>query len=883
MRKSLLSLYFLIFFISQLHAQSDQTVTNGGKTTAVNFTGNGCVYNWVNSNPSIGLPGNGTGTILPFTAVNTGVGPIIATITATPTPANLAYVTNYRDNTVSVINTADNTVLTSIAVGNAPFGTSISSDGSRVYITNRIDNTISVINTLSNTVVATIPVGTFPWGIAVTPNGKYVYVTNSKDNTVSVIDNAANSVTATINVDQNPIGVSISPDGNLAYVTCYDTGTISVINTTTNSVVSTIPVGPDLVGIVVSPDGSRIYATDGTDGVLYVVDALAGKVISTITVGDECLSIAINAAGSRIYVANQGGNTVSVIDTKNNQVTSTIPTGLSPTGVSVSPDGKSLYVTNQQDYTLSVINTSTGITTATIPTGELPISFGNFVSPAVACNGSQVTFKITVLPSPVIEVTAVSGQISACTGLASVNPNIQQFNISGTNLTAVLNAIAPDGFEISLAKETGYGSNLTLNPSAGALNNTTIYVRASANNVAGNISGNVILSSIGATDQNVAVSGIINGLPTVDEVKNESITSGSLTTSIHFTGTADEYAWTNDSPAIGLSASGSGDIISFTAINNSGSPIVATLTVTPLNSTNCNGTPVVFTITVTPTPAVAIVTTKEALPSLTTTYGTPSPIKSFTVSGTSITSGILVTAPDGFEVSSDGITFSTTTTIAGTGNIADTPIYLRLAFSARAGIYNGTLVVSSNTAASVNITIPVSTVSPAPLVITAENKTKLYGTINPVLTASYSGFVNKDGPEQLLAPAEITTTATVSSAAGFYPIKVSNAVSPDYIISYVAGVLTINSSQNDLFIPNSFTPNGDGINDTWLIQNIENYPNSTVNIFNRWGQKVFSSIGYPIAWDGSYKSRVLSTGTYYFIIDLGNGTKKLAGPITVVR
>ena len=82
------------------------------------------------------------------------------------------------DNTVSVINTATNTVSATITVGSDPNGVSVSPDGSKVYVANEGANTVSVINTATNTVTATITVGTNPYGISVSPDGSKVYVAN---------------------------------------------------------------------------------------------------------------------------------------------------------------------------------------------------------------------------------------------------------------------------------------------------------------------------------------------------------------------------------------------------------------------------------------------------------------------------------------------------------------------------------------------------------------------------------------------------------------------------------------------------------------------------------------------------------------------------------
>jgi hypothetical protein len=84
------------------------------------------------------------------------------------------------------------------------------------------------------------------------------------------------------------------------------------------------------------------------------------------------------------------------------------------------------------------------------------------------------------------------------------------------------------------------------------------------------------------------------------------------------------------------------------------------------------------------------------------------------------------------------------------------------------------------------------TVTPAPLTITADDKSKLYGEALPPLTASYSGFVNGDTPASLTAQPTLTTTGTDSSPVGSYPITADGAVDPNYAISYVAGTLTVN-------------------------------------------------------------------------------------------
>ncbi|RZM21776.1 MAG: T9SS type B sorting domain-containing protein, partial [Pedobacter sp.] len=87
----------------------------------------------------------------------------------------------------------------------------------------------------------------------------------------------------------------------------------------------------------------------------------------------------------------------------------------------------------------------------------------------------------------------------------------------------------------------------------------------------------------------------------------------------------------------------------------------------------------------------------------------------------------------------------------------------------------------------------------------------------------------------------------------------------------------------ELKIPNTFTPNGDGTNDYWDIPHLNTYPGVTVQVFNRYGQVVFNSKGYPNPWNGNWNSQNLPAGTYYYLINPQQGLKVVSGSITIIR
>ncbi|HYF31643.1 MAG TPA: gliding motility-associated C-terminal domain-containing protein [Chitinophagaceae bacterium] len=84
-------------------------------------------------------------------------------------------------------------------------------------------------------------------------------------------------------------------------------------------------------------------------------------------------------------------------------------------------------------------------------------------------------------------------------------------------------------------------------------------------------------------------------------------------------------------------------------------------------------------------------------------------------------------------------------------------------------------------------------------------------------------------------------------------------------------------------IPNLFTPNNDGINDTWVIQNLDRYPSCRVSVYNRYGQKVFESTGYSVPWNGTMNGRPLPFGTYYYVIESVGTLKPFTGYVTIIK
>jgi gliding motility-associated-like protein len=173
--------------------------------------------------------------------------------------------------------------------------------------------------------------------------------------------------------------------------------------------------------------------------------------------------------------------------------------------------------------------------------------------------------------------------------------------------------------------------------------------------------------------------------------------------------------------------------------------------------------------------------------------------------------------------------------------------------------------------------IPTQVSAGPDVAILSGNSVKLQATaMGNDLKYSWSptiGLSNDTIPDPVvtLKDADVTYTLTVTMADG-------SLGTPCFVTDMVT-VTVLKMPE----IPNAFTPNGDGINDTWEIKNLKPYKDAAINIFNRNGQKVYSSIGYNIPWDGRMNGGNLPVGVYYYIIDPKQGRKQVSGYVTIIR
>ncbi|RXK86751.1 PKD domain-containing protein [Filimonas effusa] len=225
------------------------------------------------------------------------------------------------------------------------------------------------------------------------------------------------------------------------------------------------------------------------------------------------------------------------------------------------------------------------------------------------------------------------------------------------------------------------------------------------------------------------------------------------------------------------------------------------------------------------------------------------------------------------------------TTAAETGGVKGQFIYSGTGINAsgfassayKAGIYKIKALYVSDEGCrdsafqSLNV-YPMPSLDPMPTVTVLEGGTAI---LTPVYKAVKPSF--------LWTPALYLSSSIVASPV----VNTANDQQYTLTITDSGGCYTSQTVQvkvlKDLKVANVFSPNGDGIHDTWTIPYIESYPGCTIDIFNRYGQKIFSSTGYKKEWDGTGFGGPLPAGTYYYILRPGMGRSQITGSVTIIR
>lgn len=196
-----------------------------------------------------------------------------------------------------------------------PYEATLSPDGARLWVADASSDEAIVIDTASETVVDRIPVGEYPVSIAFTDDASLALVSSRDGGRIDVIDAGTLTPVSTVPVGTDGGNIALAPfDGRLFVVEWYGSD-LHVISPDGLGVLQTLPVGVSLWQLVASPDGCALYVTDrGTDQV-RVLDPATLLEIRAIPVGDDPWGIDVTNDGRTLVVACEDSHDVHLIDT----------------------------------------------------------------------------------------------------------------------------------------------------------------------------------------------------------------------------------------------------------------------------------------------------------------------------------------------------------------------------------------------------------------------------------------------------------------------------------------------------------------------------------------------------------------------------------------
>ncbi|MBC7536886.1 MAG: PKD domain-containing protein [Ferruginibacter sp.] len=848
---------------------ADQILCNRGVSQAVifnNFTNavNAAINSWTNDSPGIGLAAGGTGNIPSFTAINNGPDPIIATITILSsnngcegTPQTFTIIVNPTPN---VTPPANHSLCNGEAVNSLHFGGSVSNtvytwinDNPAIGIPATGSDSIATFyaaNNSSASVTANIlvtPAANGCQGIAaafsilVNPTPDVNQPANQSlcaGNPTAVVHFAGsvNGNTYNWENDQPSIGLSANGTGDLLSFNPNNNGNMDVTaNITVTPMINGCPGTPLNFSLTILPTPGMIqplnqFQCNGeTTGAMTFMSPVAGTVFNWT---NSLPSVGLAAIGT--------GNIPSFTTMNNTNVAVTA-------AITVTPS------TNN-------------------------------------CPGISKTFYISVDPTPA--VTQPANQVH-CKGEA-VTATTLTGSVTGTFFTWINSATA-----IGLAAN-GTGDV----PSFTAVNNTAFPITAVIQ-----VTGTA--NSCGSVITVFTIT--VNPSPIVDPTNDVAVCNGIASPAIPLTGpvSATTYTWKNDIPSIGLPATGAGNIPSFLALNSSGSPVIATIVVFG-NNNICTVAIDTFTITVNPSPAVqANNNTNVCLGSPIQLAGTGAAQFSWSPSlGLSCTD-----CPDPWVTPSDDITYKVKGTSAF-GCVAYDSVLLMVrkpfemlappndtVCAGRSAILNAsnanTYVWSPpNGLSNVSIASPTATpttttqyrvvgydayhcftdtayatitVAPQPSVnigadITSTTGAQISFTPNiqngPVVQYSWT-------PASELSCSDCASPTTTVKNNMMFTLSVENSFGCRAVDSIF---LTAFCKKAEVFVPNAFTPDGDGLNDILMIRG-SGITVKSFRVFNRWGEVIFEKLNFSpndpkYGWDGKRRGVAATPDVYVYTAEV---------------
>lgn len=310
--------------------------------------------------------------------------------------ASHVYVSNEDGNSVTVIDTATDTVVATVPVGKRPRGLQVSRDGAQLFVALsglpkcppqipdeeceklgrdvKADG-IAVVDTKAHRLISVYPSGSDPEQFDLTPDGKRMFIANEDKALATVLDVSSGKIVGSVPVGREPEGVRASPNGKWVLVTNESDNSVSIIDTQTLKVLNSVRVGLRPRDAAFTANSETAYVSGEFDASVYRLGVPAGKPLDKlIQLRKEArpMTVLLDEPQKRLFISTGRGGTVAVVSLPDSKLVTEIKVGARPWGMVLSKDRKRLYTANGPSNDVSVVDTKTLAVIKTIPVGKSP-------------------------------------------------------------------------------------------------------------------------------------------------------------------------------------------------------------------------------------------------------------------------------------------------------------------------------------------------------------------------------------------------------------------------------------------------------------------------------------------------------------------------------
>lgn len=236
-----------------------------------------------------------------------------------------------------------------------------------LFVSNEKDNTLSVVDVASLGLIATIPVGRRPRGLVASPDGKLLYLCASDSNMIQVIDAATGKALHNLPSGEDPEQFALSPDGKRLFVANEASSLTTIIDTEKRAEIAQVDVGAEPEGMAVSPDGRLVVTTSESASMAHWIDANSFQLIDSTPTPQRPRYAIFDKAGARLWVSSEVGGAVTVFDVATRALVKTIHFAIpgvprdqiAPVGVRLTSDGRYAFVALGPASHVAVIDAKT--------------------------------------------------------------------------------------------------------------------------------------------------------------------------------------------------------------------------------------------------------------------------------------------------------------------------------------------------------------------------------------------------------------------------------------------------------------------------------------------------------------------------------------------